>query len=485
MSAIGDYIHYSAKGYLQHGTSLNGEPNGVGEIFNAQREKTLLLAETSEALNDQERIELEQAIEELMKPSQSDAENQATTELWNTMVAEFMNEFDGITGEISRETGNIRSNGLQVDRIRRKSDNAGIYQSTIIKRIGMINASMAALPSSANKQAFQQQLETIYNQVSELSGITTDILRATGYNFQTKKVMGTQNIGSKKYSWDEAQNVVDAINKLAAKSIGAAGLQKGTLFEYMIAVAPLVGKGRALQELKNGISDAVHNATSHVVGSKGSSVTFDPQDFAAAANLNQILGKNYSYDINQQLYVSNRVATDKVDVEITFRNKPLNVSAKNINLKSGYDIHLVSDTSLLSLLTNEGTDYANHYLNIVAANSTSGGSIPANQINEAHASLRFQALLSALEGYRGAKANIFIVNDNTTGRVRVFNIADLIKAAGMSMDNYSVTANGSGLESMHLINEWNDDGYPGRITNLLASAHAQKIKISLSPNMLT
>ena len=244
----------------------------------------------------------------------------------------------------------------------------------------------------------------------------------------------------------------------------------------MIAVAPLVGQGGGLKRLQDAIS--------HVVGTSGKSkVTFDPNDFAPAVNLQKVLGNNYKYDVNENLYSTTIAAQDKVDIELTFNEKSVGVSAKNVNLQSGFDIHLLSGASMLSLLASIGSDYANHYLNVVATN---GNYMLSSLINLAHESFKVSALLLAFEGYRNgaAKANVFIVNDNTTGKVRVYNIADLILAATSTINSYAVTANGGPIESIQLKNEWNEEGYPGRITELLASVHAQKISVTLSPSLL-
>ena len=479
MSAIGDYVHYSAIGYINHGTTVRGQPDSFAAmVFNAQRSKIIQSQIGKEAFTPQERADLENAITQLMRPVGSDEEIAAINELWNAMIKEFEAEFQNdVAGRISRSTANIGSSNplIGVKKIQ-KSAGGGVRYSTILTRIGQINDSIQLIPNSKSKQELMQRVESIYGMVSELSGETREILASTGYNLEAKKATGQMSVNSRMYTWDEAGPVLAAINRLAAKSKGAAGLQKGTLFEYMIAVAPLVGQGGGLKRLQEAIS--------HVVGTTGKSkVTFDPNDFAPAVNLQKVLGNSYKYDANENLYSTTIAAQDKVDVELTFNEKSVGVSAKNVNLQSGFDIHLLSGASMLSLLASIGSDYANHYLNVVATN---GNYMLGSLINLAHESFKVSALLLAFEGYRSgaAKANVFIVNDNTTGRVRVYNIADLILAATSTINSYAVTANGGPIESIQLKNEWNEEGYPGRITELLASVHAQKISVTLSPSLL-
>ena len=478
MSAIGDYVHYSAAGYKQHGITLRGDADDGASVFNNQRQKIIDSQIKQQAFTAAERKELEDAITKLMRPSNND-DIQALDELWEALIKEFEKEFDNdIAGEISRQTANIGYSYKGGVRKIQKSKGGNIRYSTILRRVGQINNYIQKISDGAsNKEELINDVENIYQLVSELSGETRANLQATGYNIETKKATGQTTVRGKMYTWDEAESVITAINKLAAKSMGAANLQKGTLFEYIIAVAPLVGQGEALQKLQEFISKVVGT-------SDRSSVTFDSKDFSAAVDLQKVLGTNYTYDVSDKLYSTTGVHQNKVDVELGFKNKTVGVSAKNINLRAGHDIHLLSGASMLSILANSGNDYANHYLNVVA---THGNNALGSVLNLAHESFKISALLMAFEGYRNSlsgKANVFVINDNTTGKVRVYNIADLIVSATSELNSYTVTANGNSVDSIQLRNEWNDDGYPGRITDLLASVHAQKISVALSPNIL-
>jgi len=64
--------------------------------------------------------------------------------------------------------------------------------------------------------------------------------------------------------------------------------------------------------------------------------------------------------------VSNSASQDKVDVLLRWNGKKIPISAKNVNLRSGREIHLVSQASLLAMVADLNANYMNHFLNIVS-----------------------------------------------------------------------------------------------------------------------
>ena len=95
-------------------------------------------------------------------------------------------------------------------------------------------------------------------------------------------------------------------------------------------------------------------------------------------------------------------------------------------------------------------------------------------------------LYKALTGdtYGKKAANLFIVNDNRTGTVKVYTMSGIIeKAASSSIKGVQV--NGKTFNtSFRLKNSWSDESAQDRISKLLADAHAKKISVSLSGSLL-
>ena len=113
---------------------------------------------------------------------------------------------------------------------------------------------------------------------------------------------------------------------------------------------------------------------------------------------------------------------------------------KNVNLDpkgntSPY-VNLVSQASLLAMLQSIGTDYTNHYLNVMSVHRsgtfTAAGHYEGKAETRSHyfqiarQSIRLSLLSAAFEGYKskaqGGLAKVFVINDNQTGRVKVYNI---------------------------------------------------------------
>ena len=97
-------------------------------------------------------------------------------------------------------------------------------------------------------------------------------------------------------------------------------------------------------------------------------------------------------------------------------------------------------------------------------------------------------MLEALEGYKtGAQqADFFVVNDNATGQVKIYSVAQLVLDAIDQIDNFvKVTTNGDNdIENIRFANDFQIKSYDQRITKLIGDVHAQKITVGLNPNRL-
>lgn len=136
------------------------------------------------------------------------------------------------------------------------------------------------------------------------------------------------------------------------------------------------------------------------------------------------------------------------------------------------------------MLQDEDNDFVNHYLNIVASHED-GVKINAD-ITGAHNAIKYTILFKALTGetYLRQGADTFVVNDNTTGKVRVYDMNALIKKASDDLDAYcSITANDKPIESM-VINNARKATYSDRITSFIGEVHKQKISAALKPSLL-
>jgi hypothetical protein len=136
------------------------------------------------------------------------------------------------------------------------------------------------------------------------------------------------------------------------------------------------------------------------------------------------------------------------------------------------------------MIQDENSNFVNHYLNVFAYHSDEGISIQLK--NQATLAMKVTLLLKAFEGYKDTgKAELFIVNDNTSGKIRVFSIANLISKIYKDIENYSniILSGGSDISNLSLKNS-RQATYSDRITKLIQDVHNHKITVSIPPSVL-
>ena len=192
---------------------------------------------------------------------------------------------------------------------------------------------------------------------------------------------------------------------------------------------------------------------------------------------------------------------DKVDIVLNFSNSKINASVKNVNLKSGYNIGVLSGTNLINYIQ-DYPDFANHYLNITAnIQRDSSDQAPEGLIKKAHDALCLTVALHAISGGLWAqhkdgrvtktdKAEIFVVNDvsQPKGRFKVYFISDLIEKISKNINYFKID---EFEQPKTYINKWtgpedkNMDDSWRRIVNILMQLRTQKLTASISPSILT
>ena len=85
--------------------------------------------------------------------------------------------------------------------------------------------------------------------------------------------------------------------------------------------------------------------------------------------------------------------------------------------------------------------------------------------------------------YGRQAANVFIINDNQTGKVRVCSIPYMIDKA-IQKPIKGIQLNGKTFNtSISFKNTWHKDHAQGRISALLADVHSRKVKVSVNTEM--
>lgn len=489
MSAIGDYIHFYTSNYVKHGTyrTETGQSNYYNALQILQNRHYILLQQLEQQgsrapLTKEERQTIESALTGLTK-ADNGQHTAAQDVLWRILVEQLENKFGEAADAIVRDT--LSTNGRRfadINRIRLNKDQKRISKARLESIIGNLNDAIEALSDPQTKQEYLIKITEIKN---DLATIEQEIVNNTG-----KKLDSNFHIDLTALNTAQG-NLITRINNLIGIGRGTRARIQGDAFEYALALVPLLIKGTVINRLDR---FARYTLKKNVVGGNRSRVEIDTRQFIDGLDWSTILKSGYrQQELSEYMYESTLPTQDKVDVQFRLFEKDLFVSAKNINLYSGYGITLVKNTSLLTLLAAQGdNDFTNHFLNIAAANDPSD--LSSAIIQAAHQGMRSVVLLQALIGYKGSQAtNLFIVNDNTTGRVRVFNISTLLQALNTeggwdvllhegrtAAENIYLTDD---FKTLALENVWSTS-YEQRITRLLRSVHRRKITVTLQPDQL-
>lgn len=193
---------------------------------------------------------------------------------------------------------------------------------------------------------------------------------------------------------------------------------------------------------------------------------------ATHSEWNEVFGQktNMSY-VNNGVF-NTQATQDKVDViyNVPFGNTTLSATVKNYNLQNTSNIHFVSGTNLLTI-TSADDDFVSHYLNVTSwhgyyANERRKIEPDSGVLTTAHNVMRKLILYRSIAGGLFTKGrsgvgymtmpDIFILNDNSKGGVKVIPVDILYSNIVKDMSNIIISENTKTQSSDVKIS-----GYPG------------------------
>lgn len=413
-------------------------------------------------------------------------------ELLRQVEQEMEREFGNTLNKINQDTGNI--DGSALNQSKNKSENAikrsitetGTQLETIYNRMNAIEIALTNIKDAKKYDEINAKIDTVYHLLNQiiLDGKKKGIIGSLrSREFEKRTLLSIDSINKYTTEGDgKGESILTIINSLLKNAdlfSVAVNLQKGTLFEHLIAVAPAAARleaGDALEDHQKG----------QVKGFERDKITidFNKNNFTKDINLNSLNQKIKGYKLSNYIMESYGYSQGKLDVEVVQGGQTVPISAKNVNLSSGYDVHIVSGTSLLYLLQDEDSDFVNNYFNAIAKHKDN---TTIKNLNYAHEAAKMTILFKALTGKtfgRDSDAEVFVINDNKTGKVKVYDMKDLLNKIYTNLDVYSsVTANEGPIDSLKINNRWSESGYSERITNFIAEVHSQKISAALKPSV--
>lgn len=486
MSAIGDYIHLKAEGYSKYGIAkndkYNGEATNLASSIDAQKTEIYNRLTNNTKSIKNENIETFEAIlnttkEELEKQKEDD--NSIRAQLKKRLD----NKFEETMGEIDWSTLNVSKKQGQKNSIPYARQNTKL--STIEEDVQQLNKILKKLRSTdgvSNIEEISQQITALNKQYKKLKNniIKTD-------RGQTIASL----LNNKKYDSETLFQNFEAFRKNLNTSISqyasmpAINLQKGDLFENLIALAPLTAQKIAV----DAIEEKMYK-TGFVLGGQREKVEFNKQVF-----------KNITTGFENGTLSTSRNAQGKIDVLLKWQGEDLKISAKNVNLQAYY-VHILSGSSFLYMIQDLNGDFVNHFINVYSIQDKTKNSLSGQFKKQREISMdtmKFALMYKALTGdnYQRKAANVFAINDNTSsgkGSIKVYTMNQLIeKIISKKLYTKGITLGGKTtlnqdfkikgnrkVKATKDTAEYNAQAAKIRITNILSYLHSQKIHASLS-----
>ena len=504
MSAIGNYIHRSLKGYIGE----NPKPPYLYQAASAYNLKQKQI----QAQIDNMKIdaELENAAKELETILNNFLSQKDFKDEYNNWLEEFNDDF--FTTEFPQYITKqfLKVAGRSID---------GHQISTKIGEINMNTKSTSVLTKSISNK-----LELIERNI----------------NLATKKGrIGKNDVAELSKEYNDLKKIFDQIPK------NVKSLNKNNNANFFTQLNTLIDKvefsnefayarGQALESfvpfIVNHINNTVLNkiafTTSKKLGGKDSKSLpgVATENFAEGINLVDIMSEQGQRKVTKypNFVSSIQIPTeDKIDFYLTFKGDDIGFSAKNyaVSGKNFRGITLVKGQSLLTLLQNENEEnFINHYLTLIQPLDTSNASDELNTNIDTwrnnYNQLVYQLLLiKALTGYNVLKydinkssdnifttdaAQFLIINDSAANsykgnNIKVISMQMLINKIFNNINSVSLSmGSGKSYNQLSFANftlqpkpyQQDQQTVEERITDILMRVHAQKVHMTLKADFV-
>jgi hypothetical protein len=452
-SALGNYIHFHVANYMNYGVSYNQyseKKPDLNQSIMAQKEKIKARINSLPEVNIGN---LKDRVKKSFKNNKGDIElklaekkdEEKTAEDFLAMLQERIPISAALSGkgEIPLEMKNFgnylntnQTKNINIEEAKRLRDN-------IYRNVKTINE--AGLVKKGSLTTLLNNLDTYFNYI----GLTI--------NKEYFDKIDLHNL--------DIINGFKAIIQRVSYSDAYRATVQGQVGEYVVAACGDVAQNLA----KEALSEVIEKQKL-IVG--GDTTTFQIDPSMIPRTIGTLIRKKTKTNLYQV-----HSSQNKVDVQISINETPLNVSVKNYKPKgSTLRMHLQDVNLLTSLLTTE-SEFANHWLNI---HSLGINSSDIDETFKEH--LKYEALVSGnLLKKKVNLADTFVAINSETGDVFASNTKNIL--LGETDANFSFHPLPG---TIRLSNKWKDsDGNLkssalSRIAAIIANAHAIRISVVLS-----
>ena len=166
MSAIGEYVHLTAKGYNEHGITRDG----AKETYNYAAEKKRL-NERMKVSSFNEKEKLEKALKVIFSPE--DKSNVSAEKIRNAIEKTLDESFGKSLGEIDWSTGNVQdineaSRVKNIKQIQSEEQQVSIKVKNMVNAIRALEISARQIKDITTKDFLWKQITDIYRQLNKI-----------------------------------------------------------------------------------------------------------------------------------------------------------------------------------------------------------------------------------------------------------------------------------------------------------------------------
>ena len=299
MSAIGDYIHYSAKSYEKYG--INKKDTGTYQKWSSQKNMVLARANqfTRSTIPINIRKKMEILIGSIMKRSVSTTSGVRATQAQIEKIIQ--RQYQKAASNINWQSGGAVSKGGSRD----VSYDFRYNLQRIVAQINQLEKKVGIMISNA-KGTNQKELQFFLEQIEQNHKQLLQLMKQ-GATSMGVELNLTQN---------DIASIISQINFIFDQYLSFPPVenQQGAVFEHAIAMLPEVARGTALAKANMELSSASTNRER---------VTINSQFFSK--NLSKTVG-------NMWINTHGTTVEGKVDVRMTWQDHTANISAKSYNL---------------------------------------------------------------------------------------------------------------------------------------------------------
>ena len=442
-SAIGDYIHLNVQNYLNFGTvkkSSHKKELSLAEVYRQQKQINYQRINSIPTVKNSVLTELSKRVSKNFPEGKDRAKESLNKAIAEQKLSEQFKDFilNNVSGKITR-SAHITKNTISkmsTDNEMVKIKEAQRIRNNLYQNIKTLNNRFEkGLPAGTTP-------ETIAKNFTEYFKALGMSMPDGGYVIKPTDI----------YNMDTLTALRSLLQEISFAQASKATLH-GQMGEQTVAMCGDVITKKALESV-NGI----------VVGSHPSSFQLNE------SIIPKTVGQTFLKDTGLNLY---RVYStqDKVDVQIIVNKQPLNVSVKAYSAKGNTIRAHLQDISLLTSLATTVSNFANHWLNIHSLNLKSS---LLDSVLKEH--VKYEALVSGNLLKQGASlADTFVSIDVNTGRVYSASTKDILNEKSSSYFILNPLIENIKINGNTFAATWEQ-----RISNILQSVHAIKIKTSLN-----